>query len=175
MKTRENEIKAEIVVLEKYAKETKDRLESLHQQLAGAEKPKLEHGDFGLVWDEGESEKPSRFVVTNHKGNLHWCRHSGLPSLIPLFHLTEYKYLIFGNILKFTEEWGKDLEEFEFEDIDNKVTLVVEKSNTVKDIFIGVKDTQHFNRGVHLTIPEFYEIWLKLGTALFTLKRKQSK
>jgi hypothetical protein len=137
-----------------------DNILWLKEQLAEAEKPELRHGDCGLVWDEGEKEKPSRFVVTNHKGNLHWCRHSGLPSLIPLFHLTDYKYTILGNIFDLLNEWSEDLERFEFDVHEYEIRPYVQSYAPIK-----VAGNWH-------TLAEAEEIWHKLGQMIATLKRK---
>ena len=166
------EIQAELKRARAAETTIKNNIIELLEQLVEAEKPKLRHGDFGYVWDEGEKEKPSRFVVTNHKGGLYWSRHSGLPSLIPLCHLTEHKYTILGNIFDLLKEWGKPFEEW---DKTLEATEIRIEDNMVRlYACTGAgceKDVCHCKLG----IKRAEDFWRKLGHAIFTLKRKENK
>ena len=169
------ETQSEIWVYERLRDISEEKLDTLNHQLRDlceAEKLELGHGDFGYVWDEGEKEKPSRFVVTNHKGGLYWSRHSGLPSLIPLVHLTEHKYTILGNIFDLLKEWGEPFEEY----LKNNSAMGIQIDDDHIMFFActGGKGCNKENDSCYYQIESAERFWRSLGHAIVELKRKKN-
>ena len=84
----------------------------LQAQLAEAEKPGLEHGDYGLVWDTDDC--PSRFIYlrTEQGKEPVMGRACAVPHIHPWYHVDDFKRLIFGNLFKELKELAKPLQHF---------------------------------------------------------------
>ncbi len=144
----------------------------LLQLIAESKKPKLGHGDYGLVWDEDETH-PSRFFISRHESILWWSRYCGLPSLTPLHHLTKYKYVIFGNIFDLLKEWSEDVEIYKKTGWGCgmlEMRIISKSSAPFKLIEFRIK-----NESATFTSVEIDEIWHEFGKMNATLKRKQAK
>jgi hypothetical protein len=138
------EIKKQIKSYTAIGELAEERLAMLKLQLAEAEKSKLEPGAFGIA----DMATFPRIVLADGK----YVTATG--------HISDREAdrptIVFGNILKLTEEWGKDLEECE-----------------VAGIRLSIRSDCIFV-GEYRLIPENQGIfWKKIAQLYFTLKRKQ--
>ena len=152
------EIEAKLHNYEERLKDIAKAIEELRDQVAKVEKPKLRHGDFGY------SDEPvyPRIVLDDNK----------LATGIHVIDDNEADRptVIFGNIFDLMEGWGEDFEDWESEiaNLGDKRSITI--GTLGKDIFMGTTG----DSGSH-SYKVAYEIWRKLGHALASLKRKQTK
>lgn len=136
-----------------------DRLKAQLAESKKSESEKLGHGDFGIAsggepiivvgdgkcshtYDKDKYEHYMRLDETNGR----WC-----------------KATKFGNIFDITKDWGEDLEEFSYLDLNFKM-----EGNSLK-ISIGINRYQTIT-GINIQMM----VWLKFGQMIMTLKQKKS-
>ncbi len=143
----------------------------LLQQIAEAEKPKLRHGDFGIEVVEGTSYQRLITNPANETGLNISNKYGEIP---PGHKITT----VFGNVFDLLKEWSEDFNRYEeviMDSADGCDMVIIEPSARSKDkIFVGSMLRGQRQLGIHLSESELQGFWMVLGTALFTLKRKQS-
>lgn len=143
----------------------------LLKQLAEAEKPKLGHGDFGILDDYGPYMAvgcASDFQVKRNEILL--ASSGGLTPTPANEEVFLNQWHFFGNIFKIMEGWGEPLGKYE-KKCRGGNTLIISRSHIAPSAAIEFRINKN---GCYATadIPQAEEIWCKLGHLLMTLKKK---
>ena len=145
----------------------KNNIIELLEQLVEAEKPKLRHGDFGIVNRKGfylndssrTKVKPINMPVFEYENQSYDSYHSDYDN----------REVVFGNIFDLMKDWGKDLEEWESKPAyQDAIQIIMEVK--FNGIFFG-----NSGNAATFDLESITEIWRKLGQEIATLKRKSSQ
>lgn len=134
-----------------------------------AEKPKLRHGDYGLVWDA--DDQPSRFVyfrVEDGKDPV-IARACAVPHVHAWFHMEGFKRVILGNIFDDLKALQEPLEEFEIDSYRGPMSVSWNSNDCTNIHFCWTKREHVFN---DCNLDEFI---LNLRRMRATQKRKANE
>lgn len=158
------EMQKRICCLEGDCKNLKTEIGILKAELAEAEKPKLKHGDFGISFNTF-----GRLTLKGLNGKMF---SAGLGCCYdPDRGDKDHPKVIFGNIFKMMDGWGKDLTEFKTgcttdDRLEYYLKATLENNG---DYRIGTQDNT-----IIISANQVEIYWRKLGRMIMTRKRKQT-
>ena len=141
---------------------------------AEAEKPKRRHGDFGIT-----NAGHYRIFLSKCVEGFDWSKPvGGHQEYSEIGVIGDEDFTVLGNIFDLLKEQSVDFNRYEeviMDSADGCDMVIIEPSARSKDkIFVGSMLRGQRQLGIHLSESELQGFWMVLGTALFTLKRKQS-
>lgn len=161
------ETKRRLNCLEADCKNLNTEIGILKAELAEAEKPKLQHGDFGT-----NKDGDLRLVLAKTTGTLTLAGCCKIGSCFETVEEIRKEGIIFGNIFDLMKGWGKPFERFGLKKQNDDEFYFHIESTGRKEVAFKLNNQGNW---FYANEAELEEIWRELGHALMELKRKEKK